>query len=139
MVYSQILKTDRKWTLIMQLDLDNSPQNFQLRSYKPGSIVVNDTTYNKSIIISADNINHEWQPQSVDELQASDWKTIIDKAPEILLIGTGSKHKIIPGELLANLYDAKIAVEVMSTAAACRSYRLLASDNRSVTAALLIN
>ena len=66
-------------------------------------------------------------------------KTIIDKAPEILLIGTGSKHKIIPGELLANLYDAKIAVEVMSTAAACRSYRLLASDNRSVTAALLIN
>jgi uncharacterized protein len=45
----------------------------------------------------------------------------------------------IPPSQLARLAAQNIGIEVMDTAAACRTYNVLASENRKVAAILLLH
>ena len=58
------------------------------------------------------------------------------RRPDIVLLGTG-KHQHFPLELLRALRTAGLAVEVMDTSAACRTYNILLAEDRMVIAALL--
>ena len=123
----------------MQLDLESSDQSLQLQSYQDGMLQINDKIYQSSLILTANKLIDNWRPQQLSELQHNDWQAILKLQPELVLVGTGAQHQHIPDSMLAPLYSANIAVEVMSTAAACRTYRLLTADARPVVAALLIN
>jgi uncharacterized protein len=56
---------------------------------------------------------------------------------EILLIGTGDKIDFLPIEVEAALRDKNISFEYMDTGAACRTYNVLLSEERSVAAFLI--
>ncbi len=122
----------------MILSKDNSNAAFQIRSYKPGSLTVNEQVYQGSIIVMPDRIVTDWQPQSLAEFKSEDWGPVIALKPEIVLFGTGSSFKMPSPPLLAPLYIHKIAIESMDTAAACRTYMALISEGRKVAAALII-
>ncbi|EMD40580.1 hypothetical protein CERSUDRAFT_111176 [Gelatoporia subvermispora B] len=57
--------------------------------------------------------------------------------PELLLLGTGKKVKMIPPALRLYLSRNGINVEVMDTWNACSTYNLLLEEGRRVAAALL--
>ncbi|OEJ68883.1 Mth938-like domain-containing protein [Magnetovibrio blakemorei] len=57
--------------------------------------------------------------------------------PEILIIGCGSTFELPDEALRAALKAHGIALEWMDTAAACRTYNVLALEERSVAAALV--
>jgi uncharacterized protein len=57
--------------------------------------------------------------------------------PEVLLVGTGSKHLLLPHRIVQPLLKIGIGVECMSTQAAARTYNILMAEGRQVIAALL--
>ena len=61
----------------------------------------------------------------------------VDPPAEILLIGMGERPMLLPAELRLALKGWGLAVEAMSTAAACRTFNVLVGEERRVVAALL--
>jgi len=57
--------------------------------------------------------------------------------PDILLIGCGKRIEPLHAELRARFREAGVAVEVMDTGAACRTYNVLVAEDRLVAAALI--
>jgi uncharacterized protein len=56
---------------------------------------------------------------------------------QILLLGLGSRMSAVATDLRASLREHGIALEAMDTGAACRTYNVLAAEDRRVAAALL--
>ena len=57
--------------------------------------------------------------------------------PEVLLVGTGSRQRLLDQDVLRPLLAAGIGVEVMDTQAAARTYNILMAEGRRVVVALL--
>jgi uncharacterized protein len=120
------------------LTLDNNQAKYQIKSYQPGEIKINDTLLHNSVIITPEHIIPDWQPQSIADLTAECLKPLIELKPDIVLIGTGGKMEILKAEIYGELVNLEIGIEFMDTSAACRTYNALTSENRNVAAALLI-
>ena len=58
--------------------------------------------------------------------------------PELVVFGSGARLRFAPPALLRGLMARRIGVETMDTAAACRTYNILAGEGRRVVAALLL-
>jgi uncharacterized protein len=109
-----------------------------IRAYAPGRINVSDVLLTRSFIVAPDRLVEDWPPQRFEELSAEHLKAALALDPEILIIGTGKQQHFLSGELMATLGKGGIGVEVMDTAAACRTYNVLLSEDRKVVAALLM-
>ena len=80
-----------------------------------------------------------YQASFNDSLNSPELAALLQMQPEILLIGSGTQKMQIPPSQLARLAAQNMGIEVMDTAAACRTYNVLASENRKVAAILLIH
>lgn len=120
------------------LDLDSNQAKYQIRSFVPGRIQVNDTILTSSAIVSPDTLIEDWAPQTITELTAANLELIPTLNPDILLIGTGSHLILIKAEIYGALINQGIGVEIMDTSAACRTFNALTAENRRVVAALII-
>ncbi|HEY1771955.1 MAG TPA: Mth938-like domain-containing protein [Gammaproteobacteria bacterium] len=109
-----------------------------IRAYAPGRINVSDTLLTRSFIVAADQLTEDWPPQRFEELTVEHLKAALALDPEILIIGTGREQHFLTCEMMAVLGKGGIGVEVMDTAAACRTYNVLLSEDRKVVAALLM-
>jgi uncharacterized protein len=58
--------------------------------------------------------------------------------PEIVLLGTGRRQQFPHPRLTQALLEQGVGVEVMDTAAACRTYNVIMLEGRRVAAALLL-
>ncbi len=67
-----------------------------------------------------------------------DFTQLLDMQLEVLLIGCGKQKIFIPIDHLTPFLQQNIGVETMDTAAACRTYNILAGENRKVAAILFI-
>ena len=78
-----------------------------------------------------------WTPDEPEKLSAS---AILDLMPErvppLLLLGVGAAPLFPLQNLANNLKQKGIALELMSTAAACRTWNVLISEGRNAAAAL---
>ena len=80
-----------------------------------------------------------WPPEHVDQLQAAHFEQVLVLRPELVIFGSGVRHRFIAPSLVRCLIERGIGVEMMDTAAACRTYNILASEGRTVLAALLLD
>lgn len=122
------------------IELRNEPTGgrYNIRRYKPNEVLINDTLYRSSIIVSPHSLIENWRPLSIEELLATDWEPVIALQPKVVLLGTGSTLYFPPTEILAPLIERKIGFEIMDTAAACRTFTVLMAEDRQVVAALLL-
>jgi len=109
-----------------------------IHGYDDGEIRVGAQTYQRSVILTYQRVIDDWRPQSKDELEAGDFELIKSLEMEIMLLGTGPTLSFPSPALTAPLLEAGIGVEVMDTAAACRTFNVLLSEGRPVVAALLL-
>ncbi|MFT3741163.1 MAG: Mth938-like domain-containing protein [Gammaproteobacteria bacterium] len=123
----------------MLMSQEENTSKFVIRSYQPGKIQVNEQIFTTSIALLPSETLTAWNPQTVSELTVADFDLFISDQPEVLLIGTGERQHFFPLALLANIIDHQIGFEIMDTAAACRTYNLLAAEGRKVAAGLLIS
>jgi len=125
----------------MKIQLETGEQNL-ISHYGPGSISINGTAYTNNILITANEVFEQWFSGDLDTLKAEHFAPLLSSSlkgerPEIVLLGTGSDHRFPDMALLAELKRANLAVEVMNTRAACRTYSVLVGEHRPVAAALL--
>lgn len=121
----------------MQISLDTNSATYQIRAYEAHRIRVNNEWITHSFIITPNQLINPWRPGSVNDLKISDIDPIVALNPEVVLLGTGTKINFLNPKLLAPLYTLHVGVEIMDTAAACRTYNVLMSEGRNVVAALL--
>ncbi|WP_116813695.1 Mth938-like domain-containing protein [Steroidobacter cummioxidans] len=110
-----------------------------IRSYAPGEVRIGETVIRGSCLVKADQIISDWRPRSVAELSLDDLQPVLALQPEVIVIGSGEKQEFPSPEVLGAVMSRGIGCEVMATGAACRTYNILASEGRTVVAALLLN
>jgi uncharacterized protein len=122
----------------MKIERETGVGRHLVRSYAPGTIKINDTVYTSSIVLTPEEVQPEWPPATFAELTPDHFADMAKYRPEVVVLGTGARLQFPAPAVLAPLSRAGIGVEVMDTAAACRTYNILASDGRRVIAALLM-
>lgn len=122
----------------MKIQLETGVGRHLVRAYAPGTITVNETIYSSSLVLTPEDIDANWTPRVFEELNAAHFDAIAALKPEVVILGTGARLRFPTPNCLAPLARAGIGVEVMDTAAACRTYNILAADGRKVVAALLM-
>lgn len=120
------------------LNLDDNSAFYQIRSYTPGHLQINELKMTQSVIVSPSKLIDNWTPQTIEQLSKESLSPIFELKPDILLIGTGSRLIFPSIEIYGELINQGIGVEVMNTSAACRTYNALTSEHRNVAAALII-
>jgi uncharacterized protein len=122
----------------MRLNLDRDNSKNIIRAYTVGSITINEYTVERSVIVTPTRMINDWPPQRFIELEASHMAQIATLQPEIVLLGTGARQQFPAPQVTHRLLALGIGVEVMDTAAACRTYNIVMLEGRQVAAALLI-
>ena len=108
-----------------------------IRGYDATSITTNEGVLTSSALIAADALE-PWPPHAVAELRAEHVALLLAHDPEVIIIGTGATFALPPPAALAAARARRIGVEVMDTAAACRTYNVLVSEGRRVVAGLML-
>lgn len=127
-----------------ELDLSN----YSIRNFKSGEITVinplreNETNPQEQIlaesfVIMPKRLISNWPPKTVADLTESLLQSLIQFQPELVLLGTGTTLTFPSQKLLSSLTTQGVGIEVMDTAAACRTYNILMHEGRNVAAAML--
>ena len=131
----------------MKISLEQSGGIYTAHSYldntiriRPPGAVANDEDelirIQGSCLLSAQRLIDDWPPQQMDEMADEHMAAVNELAPELLLIGSGTKMRFPAPQQLAALVRLGVGYEVMDTAAACRTYNVLAAEGRKVVAVL---
>ena len=107
-----------------------------IHGYGDGGFRISGNRFSGSVFVTLRNTSL-WSPPTLELLTAS---TIIDMAPArvppLLLLGVGAVPLSPLQTLTDDLKQQGIALELMSTAAACRTWNVLISEGRNAAAAL---
>jgi len=121
----------------MKLHAEKGSGNY-IQSVAGDSVLISGTRYTGHVIVSADRIITNWAPRPVAELELDDFRAALDLNPEVILFGTGNAHRFAGNRLMTAIMSRGIGFEVMATTAACRTFNVLAAEDRRVVAALLL-
>lgn len=102
-------------------------------------IVVNGQPWQESILVPAKGDVLPWFVAQLGDLTAEHFARIAQASPELVIFGSGPKLRFVNPALLSALMERRIGVETMDTAAACRTYNVLAAEGRNVMGALLLS
>ena len=122
----------------MKFSEDKIDQGYYISGYEAGTILVNGSPKTTSFIISLEKLIDNWTPTHIDELNAQHLHPLLQLQPELVLIGTGEALKFPSIEHYACLIQQNIGVEIMDSAAACRTYNILLGEGRKVAAGIII-
>ena len=122
----------------MKLSLDSAAAANFIRAYGRGTLTINEETVSRSVIVTPERIIHDWPPQTFEQLEHAHFEGLAALEPAVVLLGTGERLRFPTPAHSAFLLERGIGLEVMDTAAACRTYNILAAEGRKVAAALLM-
>jgi len=122
----------------MKLHLTHSEGTNLITAYDNDFVEVNKQRYSNHLIVMPNQIIDDWSVDGFAKLSAAHFNDMVELNPEVILLGTGKTHQFVHPKLTAALMEKGIAVECMTTHAACRTYNILMSEGRHVAAALLL-
>jgi len=122
----------------MKLHLTQAEGQNLITGYGGGWVEINRKRYAHSLIVLPESIIEDWQVQDFENLTVEHFQKLADLKPEVVLLGTGAKHRFVHPRLTAPLTTLGISMECMDTAAACRTYNILMSEGRKTAAVLLL-
>ena len=106
--------------------------------YGEGYVSINDHRFEHPVVVSPEGEVERWDAQSFESLTAAHFETLLARAPEVVIVGTGAEHRFPRPEVVRPLAAAGIGFESMDTRAACRTYNILMAEGRQVLAAILV-
>jgi uncharacterized protein len=107
-------------------------------AYGDGWFALNGERRTSSLIVLPDRVL-AWDVPAFAALGAEHIARLLPLEPEIVLLGTGARQRFLRPELARLLTEARIGLEVMDLRAACRTFNILAAEDRRVAAALLLS
>lgn len=120
----------------MQLSQELPDFRYVLRAVGPAAITVNDRELARSFILTPDRLVEDWAHGG--ELAAADMDAVLALDPELVLLGTGMRQRFPAPAVLAACLTRGIGIEVMDSAAAARTFNVLAGEGRRVVAAFVL-
>ena len=145
----------------MKLHTDTNAALNTVTGYGNGFVEINKVSFNHAIAFGPEGPVQRWHAENPDDistallLQAAgltlkpvDPMAFLESdappqaevegvRPEVLLVGTGSRQRMLDHKIISPLLRAGVGVECMTTEAAARTYNILMAEGRQVIAALL--
>ena len=122
----------------MQLNLEHPDHEFLLRGADGTAAVVNDRHLTSSFFLSPDQLVETWPVADPRALGTGDIEPLLELGPEVVLLGTGATQVLPPAAVMAACLTRGVGLEVMSNAAAARTFNVLASEGRKVVAGFVL-
>jgi len=105
-----------------------------IKAYGDGGFNISGVAWDGSVLVSLDQTQAWSGDLAIEALDAVIKGT---QTPDILVVGCGTAFRLPDEGLRVALKRRGIILEWMDTAAACRTYNVLAIEERSVAAALV--
>lgn len=122
----------------MKFQPDTLPGTNVLTRVEPARVWVGATAFDHSVIVPWQGAVQRWAPERFEDLAAAHFAPLAAAGAAVVLFGSGQTLRFPSPALLRTLIEAGVGVETMDTAAACRTYNVLAAEGRTVLAALLM-
>jgi uncharacterized protein len=120
----------------MRLLLDSNPGINLVRSYGNGELIIGEQRIDRPCIVAPHELHLDWDASSIEQLTAEDVEPALALKITILLLGAGDRQPW-PSAAVRTLLRARgVALECMNLGAACRTYNILATEERDVAAGL---
>ena len=123
--------------LAVKLHLAGASARNTITGYGAGYVLVNGARHDENLIVLPDRVL-PWSAGSFESLAAENFVELAQLDLEVVLVGTGATLRFPSPQVIRPLVDAGIGLEVMDAQAACRTYNILAAEERRVAAALLL-
>lgn len=122
----------------MKLHLADARNGHLFTAYGPGYLAVNGQRYAHPLLVYTDRPPRAWAVTDFAVLTPEELAPLRENSPEIIVFGTGAQQQFPGPGLLRTLAGSGIGFEVMTTAAGCRTFNVLAGEGRRVLAAMLL-
>jgi len=121
----------------MKLQPDKSDAQ-SLTAHGPGWVAINNEKVEGSVVVGSRGERFEWNSPRFEELGPGHFAQLASLGAELIIFGSGKRIRFPQPAWLQPLMAKRTGVETMDTAAACRTYNILAGEGRHVIAALLV-
>ncbi len=118
----------------MQLNLERPDYTYSLRGADGMQALLNDRVLTRSFIVSPAMLIEDWPVHQDQALMPADLEPLLALDPELIVIGTGAAQVFPSAAVMAACLSRGIGIEVMTNAAAARTFNVLASEGRRVVA-----
>jgi uncharacterized protein len=122
----------------MKLHLTTADNHHLITAYGERFVEINKIQYAQNLVVMADKLILDWPATDFASLVEAHFAQLLEFKPEVVLLGTGEKHRFLHPNIYKSLTAQNIPLECMTTAAAYRTYNFLMSEGRNVAAALLV-
>jgi uncharacterized protein len=129
----------------MKLQPDKSDTQI-INAYGPGWVSVGSFVdgvprvekVTSSVVVGSHGERLDWAGIGFAQLSADLFEQLAQLKPELVVLGSGSTLRFPHPSLQRALMAARIGLETMDTLAACRTYNILAGEDRHVLGVFLI-
>lgn len=121
----------------MQLNLERPDYQYSLRGADGASALVNDRRLTRSFVVAPNALAEDWPVTNTGSMTPGDLDALLALEPELLVLGTGEIQTFPPAVVMATCLQRGIGIEVMTNAAAARTYSVLAGEGRRVVAGFM--
>ncbi len=123
----------------MELTLERPDYEFFLRGADGTMALVNERRLTRSFVIAPNHLSDDWDVTDVALLQAADLQSLMALEPEVILLGSGARQVFPPAAAMAACLRRGVGIEVMTNAAAARTFNVLAGESRRVVAGFVLS
>lgn len=107
----------------------------EIQDYQFGRMVVDEEEHTQDLILLPDRVAANWWRKEGHRLDVEDLQAVLDTAPEVLVVGTGSYGLMeVPEETRQEVEAAGIALRAARTGKAWRMYNDLRERQRTAGA-----
>ena len=113
-----------------------STNGLVIQSVSATAIRVSGESYAHAIALTPERLVPGWRSKPVSDLSIADFDELLGGDPELVVVGTGSRNIFPPRDLVFAFARRGVGLEVMDTAAAARTFNVLAGEGRRIVAVL---
>jgi uncharacterized protein len=113
------------------------PQGIYLiRAYSAAGVTVGAEQLTRPCVVAPGALVRDFTDRDIADLEVGSLDCLWPLAPQVVLLGTGLRQRFAPATIRAAFAQRRIALEAMDLGAACRTYNVLAQEDRAVVALL---
>jgi uncharacterized protein len=116
--------------------MDQSGGALLVRRYDADSVWIGEQRCARPLLLSRQQLIDQWDAESLATLTLAQLEPVFGSGAAIVIVGTRAADRIPPVAVRRAFRERNIALEAMELGAACRTYNVLAQEERAVLAAL---